>query len=63
MGRLATGLAVSAINADNVPPSKKLPRVSFVDALMPGHVEVTMQKPSGERTVMEVCEAAAIPTV
>lgn len=60
MGRLATGIAVSVINADNLPPSKKLPRVSFVDALMPGEIEVIKQKLIWGREIIEVCETPII---
>ncbi|KAK0250421.1 hypothetical protein LTR91_017778 [Friedmanniomyces endolithicus] len=35
MGRLATQLAALATDAENLPPSEKLPNVSFIDALLP----------------------------
>ncbi|KAK3672503.1 hypothetical protein LTR78_007553 [Recurvomyces mirabilis] len=35
MGRLATKIAAAVTDADNLPSSQKLPRVSFIDALLP----------------------------
>ena len=35
MGRFATELAAKAANADNMPATKDLPPVSFLDALLP----------------------------
>ncbi|KAI7155043.1 hypothetical protein KC349_g7247 [Hortaea werneckii] len=35
MGRLATNIAAAAADADNMPPTEKLPSVSLIDALLP----------------------------
>ncbi|KAK4560365.1 hypothetical protein LTR86_005561 [Recurvomyces mirabilis] len=35
MGRLATNIAAAVTDADNLPSPQKLPRVSFLDALLP----------------------------
>lgn len=35
MGRLATNIAAAAADADNMPPTDKLPSVSLIDALLP----------------------------
>ncbi|RMZ07568.1 hypothetical protein D0860_05074 [Hortaea werneckii] len=35
MGRLATSIAAAAADADNMPPTEKLPSASIIDALLP----------------------------
>ncbi|KAI7228103.1 hypothetical protein KC330_g8078 [Hortaea werneckii] len=35
MGRIATNIAAAAADADNMPPTEKLPSVSLIDALLP----------------------------
>lgn len=52
MGRLATHLAAAIVDADNLPPSEKLPKISTIDALLPRDVaDMGLPQKEKERTV------------
>ncbi|RMX81453.1 hypothetical protein D0867_02633 [Hortaea werneckii] len=61
MGRLATNIAAAAADADNMPPTDKLPSVSLIDALLPRSLASIGSPSSKDKNPVNINPTLAMP--